>query len=151
MGYLEPQIFFSSPSCSFIVPLFWVFVSEWGLFHWLLDNQHSSISKWFSFSYTSEVSSFFCTQGDWPVAHDLYIKLSCPCSCSTEISGQFPLDFCALRCSQVCVWFAFVSHILARAKKAWELLQVTSHTTLTECEKLLMELLLRITRGAKTL
>lgn len=67
MGYLEPQIFFSSPSCSFIVPLFWVFVSEWGLFRWLLDNQHSSISKWFSFSYTSEVSSFFCTQGDWPV------------------------------------------------------------------------------------
>jgi len=42
------------------------------------------------------------------------------------------------------VFDLLLSHILARAKKARELLQVTSLTT-----HLLMELLVRTTRGAK--
>lgn len=68
--------------------------------------------------------------------------------CSTEISGQSPLDFKVPGCSheKVCIWFTFVSHILARAKRPWEVLQVTSHTT---C--LLMALVIRTTKVPKLL
>lgn len=109
------------------VPLFWI---PWVNKAHVLGTQHLSMSRWFSFPYTSENGIFFCTREDWQVFVNI-INCVGPASVPQKSVVNLVTSTHSGTPMEKLVFYLFLyPHTLSWAKKTLELLQVACTTHL---------------------